>query len=132
MIHQSLTDGESLVQETTLCGRTILKNIQRAKEGGYKIVIHFIGIDSVDLAKERIKRRVAGGGHRIPDKDIERRYEGAFERIKELTISADEVYLYDNTERLTRIAKFANGKRVWKSGHIPKYYIKNFGRKAFQ
>ena len=34
-----------------------------------------MGLDLVDIAKERVKQRVEHGGHGIDEKDIEKRYE---------------------------------------------------------
>ena len=37
-------------QETTLCGKTILNNIAKAKKRGYFIELHYIGVENVDIA----------------------------------------------------------------------------------
>lgn len=44
--------GESITfnQETTLCGKSILNNI--AKDRGYFIELHYIGVEDVDIAKK--------------------------------------------------------------------------------
>ena len=51
--------GESITfnQETTLCGTSILKNIAKAKDRGYFIELHYIGVEDVDIAKERVAMR---------------------------------------------------------------------------
>ena len=58
-----------------MCGKSIINNIRKAKKLGYQIEMHYIGLDSVDIAKERVKQRVEHGGHGIDEKDIEKRYE---------------------------------------------------------
>lgn len=45
-------------QETTLCGKSILNNIARAKKQGYFIELHYIGVGTVDIAKERVATRI--------------------------------------------------------------------------
>ena len=40
-MYQYLKDGISFNQETTLCGKSIIKNIQKAKEYGYYIEMHY-------------------------------------------------------------------------------------------
>lgn len=47
-------EGISFNQETTLCGKLILNNIARAKKRGYFIELHYIGVENVDIAKERV------------------------------------------------------------------------------
>ena len=39
-----------------------------------RMFFHYVGIESVEIAKQRIAYRVAHGGHGIPDADVERRY----------------------------------------------------------
>ncbi len=78
MIHQideRIKKGEPFAFETTLSGRTYIKKIDEMKSNGYKIVIYFLKLASVDLAIERVKLRVSEGGHNIPVDDIKRRFE---------------------------------------------------------
>lgn len=42
LLHQYLKDGISFNQETTLCGKSIIKKLQKAKEYGYYIEMHYI------------------------------------------------------------------------------------------
>ncbi|CAG7839645.1 hypothetical protein CLOHAE12215_01058 [Clostridium haemolyticum] len=68
-------------QETTLSGKSIVRNIKKAKEKGFYIIMNYIDVDSIDIAKKRVEMRVAKGGHGIPHKAIERRY---YEYLKNL------------------------------------------------
>jgi len=36
--------------------------------------MNYIGVENVEIAKERVKIRVSKGGHGIPSEAIERRY----------------------------------------------------------
>ena len=53
-IKQYFDEGRSFNQETTLCGKSILRNIQRAKDYGYYIELYYVGLESADLAKKRV------------------------------------------------------------------------------
>ena len=44
--------GVTFNQETTLCGKSVIKNIKKAKEKGYIIELHYVGVDSVEIAKK--------------------------------------------------------------------------------
>ena len=57
-ISEYLNNGVTFNQETTLCGKSIINNIRKAKKLGYQIEMHYIGLDSVYIAKERVKQRV--------------------------------------------------------------------------
>ena len=126
-IREYFEKGVSFSQETTLCGRSILRNIGRARELGYFIEIHYVGVESVQVAKERVAWRVAHGGHGIPDEDIERRYSESFERLKQVLPLCDMAVLYDNTTIFQRFAIFQNGKLVKINNYnIPEWYSKLF------
>lgn len=62
----------SFNQETTLCGNSILKNIDIAKSRGYEV--HYVGVETVEIAKQRIAYRVEHGGHGIPDTEAFNRF----------------------------------------------------------
>ena len=55
-IDDCFTEEKSLCQETTLCGKTIFKTIKKAKDLGYVIEMHYVGLNGSDLAKERVKK----------------------------------------------------------------------------
>ena len=80
-ISQYFNEGITFNQETTLCGKTIIQNILKAKELGYFIELHYVGVDSVEIAKQRVAYRVLHGGHGISEKDIEKRYEESFRQL---------------------------------------------------
>lgn len=66
-------------QETTLCGKSIINNIAKAKKQGYFVELHYIGVETVNIAKERVAARIKQGGHGIAEQDIEKRYIDTFE-----------------------------------------------------
>ena len=115
--------GESFNQESTLCGRSIIKSIKRARMCGYRIELHYVGVDSVDIAKKRIAQRVANGGHGIPDKDVERRYVESLGRLPEVIQLVDIAILYDNSCRFDRFAVFEYGKLKTVENQQPFWWI---------
>ena len=66
-------EGITFNQETTLCGKSILSNIAKAKKRGYFIELHYIGVENADIAKERVAMRIKQGGHGITGQDIEKK-----------------------------------------------------------
>lgn len=118
--------GISFNQETTLCGNSILKNIDTALNEGYVVELHYVGVDSVDIAKQRIAYRVEHGGHGIPDKDVERRYTESFINLKKVIGKCDMAIMYDNTNVFNRFAVYEKGRIVELSNNVPKWYTNNF------
>ena len=113
--------GVSFNQETTLTGNTILKTISEAKEKGYKVVLNYIGVESPEIAKERVKNRVLNGGHDIPEKVIEKRYYESIENLKKVIKLVDIGHIYDNTSHPRAIFKIENGKLTNLEKNIPKW-----------
>ena len=121
-INDYFDSGESFCQETTLCGKSILRNVNRAKQLGYSIEMHYVGLESVELAKERVKNRVIHGGHGIADEDIERRYVETFKNLQIVLPQCDLAAIYDNTESFRRFAIYKEGTCVRLSSRIPAWY----------
>ena len=109
-------------QETTFCGQSILKNIKYAKQLGYEIELHYVGISSAELAKERIAYSVAQGGHGILERDVDRRFVESREQLKKILPLCDVAVLYDNTERFHRIAIYESGCIMNLSPILPSWY----------
>jgi predicted ABC-type ATPase len=85
--------------ETTLAARTFAPFIQRCKDRGYGVSLLFFWLRSPELAVERVARRVASGGHSIPDDVIRRRYERGRRNLIELYLPlCDDWMIFNNSE----------------------------------
>lgn len=69
-----------------------------ARSAGYRIVLHYVCVDSPDQSLDRIRNRVALGGHDVPEPDVRRRFRRSLENLPGAMTRADEVVLYDNTD----------------------------------
>lgn len=121
-IKEYFSNGQSFVQETTLCGKSIVSNISYAKENGYEVIIHYVGVESVEIAKERILKRVSMGGHGIPDKDVERRYTESLKNLSKIIPCCDEIYFFDNTDTFRHIATINKGVLVSRKNDLPMWF----------
>lgn len=93
--------------ETTLSSKSFLNTIKRAKENGYEVTLLFFWLDSVELAIERVKTRVAEGGHDIPEKVIRRRYYSGIKNLFDLYMPVCDYWMITNnsTPNLELIAE---------------------------
>ncbi len=57
-----------------ICAKSYLGFIKRAKKNGYNVALIYLWLNSFDIAKQRVAKRVSEGGHNIPEDVIERRY----------------------------------------------------------
>lgn len=121
-IQQYFSEGISFNQETTLCGKSILNNIKKAKKEGYVIELHYVGVESAAIAMERVLKRVKQGGHGIPKKDIDRRFINSFYNLKIVLPDCDLAAFYDNTIKFHRFAIYKNGRPLRISQHVPEWF----------
>lgn len=121
---QYLREGSPFNQETTLCGRDIINTIRRAKETGYFIEMHYVGVSSVNICKERIRKRVADGGHGVSDDVVERRYRTSFENLKVVMPMCNKIFFYDNTQKMVLFCIEDNGKLKFLKDSIPEWFVK--------
>ena len=119
---KAFNENKSLNQETTLTGNGILKAIDKAKELGYKINIYYIGVESPEIAKERVKERVLEGGHGIPEKTIEKRYYESLKNLKKIRNKCDQLIICDNSKNFRVIAEIKKDKLKILDKNIPKWF----------
>ena len=97
-INEFLENGISFSFETTLSTRSYRNFILKAQEKGYTVSLLFFWLESVDLAKERVRTRVLEGGHNIPSEVIERRYFKGIKNLFEIYMPiVDHTMIFDNT-----------------------------------
>ena len=99
-IHQHGRARESFAFETTLAGRSYAPMIRRWRQSGYIVTIIFLSLSDVRVGIERVRSRVAQGGHDVPEPVIRRRFDAGlrnFHLVYRPLPLADEWSLYDNT-----------------------------------
>ena len=107
---ECIESGVSFNQETTLCGQSI-NAVKQAKEAGYTILLRYVGVETAEIAKERVRKRIESGGHGISDETIERRFVTSQENFLKIYPLCNEVIIYDNTKQMQCAAMMiTNGK----------------------
>ena len=61
------------------------------------MVVWYVGLDSVERHLERIRARVARGGHAIPEDQVRRRYDQSRLNLVRLLPGLAELHVYDNS-----------------------------------
>lgn len=97
-----LSERRSFITETVLSdpvGDKVAR-FAAARELGYFLDVHFIGIASPMLSLARVIDRVSRGGHDVPDDRIQARYPRTLQNLARLLDVADRLSIYDNSEVL--------------------------------
>ena len=104
---------EDFAIETTLATRSLKRMIDRAREQGYTVTILYFWLNSPELAVERVRARVAAGGHNIPEPVIRRRYTAGLHYFFNVYKSmADRWILADNSQIPFRVVAEGQKNRL--------------------
>lgn len=93
--------------ETTLATRTFAKFLRDCQTKEYRINLIYIWLDSVELAIDRVRKRVESGGHDIPIEVIHRRYERGRKNLIQLYLPiANRFQAYDNSTTISSLIAY--------------------------
>lgn len=117
LINTCITNGTSFNIETTLAGRveTFEKLLKKARQNGFRLHLLYVGLDSPDLAVQRVNLRVNKGGHGVDESTIRKRYPQSLKNLKRLIYYFDSVDLYDNTITYKSICHYKNNKIIYEN-----------------
>ncbi len=124
-----LKSGESFSIETTLATKSYINLVRRAHEIGYKVHLLFFWLPTVELAKERVAKRVSQGGHNIPSDVIERRYAAGIRNLFRLFMQEVDIWsIYDNKNEMSELIAFGGRNIHLKINNDIKFErLRNYG-----
>jgi predicted ABC-type ATPase len=96
----TLVDADtSFMFETTLASLTYARKIPNWRQRGYTVVLIYLRLPNVEISIERARRRVALGGHDIPESVIRQRFAKSSDYLEKYYKSiVDEWYIWDSLE----------------------------------
>ena len=113
-IRELIGRAETFALETTLASRSIANLVRDAQDKGYYVTLLFFWLNTPDLAVERVKNRVAAGGHHVNEPTVRRRYRAGIVNLFNLYMPICDYWMItDNSlSPMEVIAKgFKNGDR---------------------
>jgi predicted ABC-type ATPase len=98
-INDLLNQNKSFAFETTLSTRSYKSKILEAQQNEYTVTLLFFWLQTIELAKERVRIRVSEGGHNIEPDVIERRYKKGINNLFEIYLPiVDGALIFDNSK----------------------------------
>ena len=76
--------GRDVVVETTLATKVHARRIVAWRRAGYRVELIYLRLPSVAASLARVARRVARGGHGIPEADIRRRFDRGLANLEQV------------------------------------------------
>ncbi len=96
-LEMAITRSLAFHFETTLGGNTIPDLLLRAAIGGTPVRVFYVGLANPELHLERVRQRVARGGHDIPEAKIRERWEKSLFNLIRLLPHLAELRVFDNS-----------------------------------
>lgn len=97
-IKAKASTGESFAFETTLSGHGYARQIPQWQASGYWVEIFFLSLPSVETAIDRVRMRVAQGGHDVSEAVIRRRFSAGLANFRHVFAPLVNAWqLYDNS-----------------------------------
>jgi predicted ABC-type ATPase len=102
-VGEHIKNKESFLIESNLADTRTYDWILLMKKNGYDVVLYFLSTDDVNININRVKFRVAEGGHDVAESIIKNRYALSHSYLKSKLHEFKEVFLIDNSAETASI-----------------------------
>jgi predicted ABC-type ATPase len=96
-LEQAIREHTDFAFESTLSGSTIPGLLVEAARAGFSVLIWYVGLATPEQHIERVRSRVAAGGHDIPEALIRQRWERSRQHVADLIPFVEELKVFDNS-----------------------------------
>ncbi|KYC42305.1 hypothetical protein WA1_20235 [Scytonema hofmannii PCC 7110] len=121
-LRQSYIDQrESFAFETVMSHPSKLKLMKQALMSGYQVELVFVATSNPEININRVRQRVAEGGHDVPADKIRERYNRTIELLPAAVEIANRVRIYDNSTIPQQAVVIENGQITYQSEEIPNW-----------
>ncbi len=104
-----LARGESFIAETVASHQSKIDLVRRARDAGYYVHLIVVAVPE-EYSIERVRARVAAGGHDVPEDKIRSRWRRLWGNVVLMIELADSAEVFDNTgPGPVTIATFVDG-----------------------
>ncbi len=102
-LYASVEAYQTIGVETVLSSDKFRKLVKIAKGRGFEINFIYVYLNSVELNIQRVRARLAKGGHDVPEDKIRERRIRSFEQFSWFFNEADNATVFDNSESEPRL-----------------------------
>lgn len=94
---EMLKKKQSFITELTLSNPKDMEFLCRVKNSGAELILIFLLTRDVEINITRVKKRIAEGGHEVPEYKIRERYPKCFVAMAPAIEVSDLCFIYDNS-----------------------------------
>jgi predicted ABC-type ATPase len=95
---KALAAGRSFTFETVMSAPDKVRLLEEARRRGFRTYLYFIATEDPEINIQRVKNRVADGGHDVPETKIVARYHRSLALLPEALRHTDRAFLFDTSE----------------------------------
>ena len=118
--------GTSFAIETTLSGGWIVTAIEEAREARFFVRLIYVCVETPEQNVQRVRERVARGGHHVPEDDVRRRYDRSLSRLRDLVTNVDQAIFYDNSgTEPRRVLEIRSGAIATRVSDLPDWLTRS-------
>ncbi len=124
-LRRKLLDGSrSFAFETVMSAPDKIELLAEARKRGYRTYLYFVATEDPAINIERVKNRVATGGHNVPEEKIASRYRRTLGLLREAIRHTNRAYFFDTSTESTRyFAEITEGSKIdLKSSEMPSWF----------
>lgn len=122
-----LAGRQSLTFETVMSHPSKLEFLRQAKTRGYRTYLYYVATDDWHINIDRVKARVAKGGHPVSREKIVERYFRSLGLLYEAVRLVDRAYIFDNSLAPQLIARITAGEEVeYEATSLPDWVYQHF------
>jgi predicted ABC-type ATPase len=96
-LYASVAVYQTIGVETVLSTDKYRRLVKAARERSFHIRMIYVLLRSAELQVERVRRRVAEGGHDVPEERIRARRARSFEQLAWFLRNVDQCFVFDNS-----------------------------------
>lgn len=92
-----IANGISFTQETVFSHVSKLDALRKAKAAGFRTYLYFVSTESPEINVDRVRARVALGGHDVPENRIRERYGKSLRNATAALEFSTRAFFFDNS-----------------------------------
>lgn len=122
--HKLLEARISFTFETVMSSPDKVEFLQKAQQAGFRTYLYYVATEDPEINIDRVRHRVAMGGHPVPEDKIISRYTRSLDLLFDAVTYTDRAYIFDNSSHEhVWIAEVTGGEEVeMKTDQMPVWF----------
>lgn len=119
-----LDEGQTFTFETVMSSGDKVEFMHEARQRGYRVYLYFVATDDPAINEDRVRRRVALGGHPVPANKIRTRYRRSIALMPAACDVAHRAYIFDNSGQQHKLlVEIDDGRAMTiETGTLPRWF----------